>query len=513
MTRTGTSRSRGSAAIRRRTSKPSMPGITRSKGSAARRSGASEPWATSARTWPRLPTAMASLRCSVGLSSTIRMRPRAVSIGRRAPASPAARPRPDGRRRAVEGALAGLGLQRLADRGPLGDAEVARRGLQRVGRASHAVGVPGGGGRIEGGGQLRPLIQKALDQHLRRLPVAAHDVGQRVDRGPVERGRRLGLGLGLVGEAQGLDQRIDADGLADMAVHSGGEEALPVALHRVGGDGDDDGPLVGGPVLADVPGGLPPVHLGPLDFHQHDVVGLASERLRHLEPVARDVGAVAQAHQHDEGELLVRRVVVCEQDAQGEGLREGCVVGRPAVAAVAVDPHGRAGERGQQRAHHGRGLHGLRQHRVEARRPEPLRVVIGPGADGAEEDERQPSGLRPAAQPQRQVDPVDPRHVHVEDRGVEARAVPGEPHGHQRVEHRRGAHRPALRQPNQALEVRGVVVDDQHPLDREVGGGGLHRAPGGVGRDGRLDGEGEDGALALPARHLDLAAGQRHEPL
>ena len=61
--------------------------------------------------------------------------------------------------------------------------------------------------------------------------------------------------------------------IADEIVHPGLEAFFPVALHGVGGEGDDPGRLVvfRGAVGSYAAGGLEAVQLGHLDVHENQV--------------------------------------------------------------------------------------------------------------------------------------------------------------------------------------------------------------------------------------------------
>ena len=80
--------------------------------------------------------------------------------------------------------------------------------------------------------------------------------------------------------------------------------------------------LVAVAALEDPARGLDAVHLGHLDVHQHHVVGLALDRIEHLQAVGGDVGAIAQALQQPQHDLLVHRVVLGHEHAQRQLLRE-----------------------------------------------------------------------------------------------------------------------------------------------------------------------------------------------
>ena len=106
----------------------------------------------------------------------------------------------------------------------------------------------------------------------------------------------------------------------------GVEARFPVALHGVGGHGDDPdrqyaafGWDRAGP---DLPGCFEAVHLGHLDVHEDEVVRELLDGLDGLDAVRGDVGAVAHRLEDEERDLLVDRVVLGQQDAQRMAVTE-----------------------------------------------------------------------------------------------------------------------------------------------------------------------------------------------
>ena len=288
-------------------------------------------------------------------------------------------------------------------------------------------------------------------------------------------------------------QQLRAHGLGQVVVHARGEAHLAVAAHGVRRHRDDPQRPVG-PLPADPPGRLEAVHLGHLHVHQDDVVRLPLDGVEHLEPVLGDVRRVADALEEPERELHVHGVVLGQEDPQR-------VLGAQEGGSVLVLRGGRGAGDGVGREH--------RDDRVEQRRGldrlgELLRDGVAPAlarADGGE-DEHRDRWLRRAtgevAHRLGQLDPVEVRHVEVEDREVEplARARPGE-----RLQRRprvRGDHPPARDLGPDDPAVRLVVVDDE-----DAAAGELLGRDGRCGHDaGRLVGaepEVERGALALDA--------------
>ncbi len=102
---------------------------------------------------------------------------------------------------------------------------------------------------------------------------------------------------------QRSNQLRRADRLADIVVHARRETQLAVALHGVGGHGNDPRSLFGRPVLVDTARGLQAVELGHLHIHQHNIVVLAGQRVEHLQTVASHIRAVAQPPERQERHL------------------------------------------------------------------------------------------------------------------------------------------------------------------------------------------------------------------
>jgi hypothetical protein len=158
--------------------------------------------------------------------------------------------------------------------------------------------------------------------------------------------------------AQQGQQLLRFDGLGDVVGGAGLEALLAVALHRLGGQGDDR--EVGeARVLADLAGGLVAVHLGHHDVHQDDVdVRVLAEGLDALAAVlgVDDRHAVPLEHTRD-GEN-VANVVVDDQHALAAEHRVGVVdlaqhllLGRGQVGLHAVEEQGRLVEQVLHGAH------------------------------------------------------------------------------------------------------------------------------------------------------------------
>ena len=88
------------------------------------------------------------------------------------------------------------------------------------------------------------------------------------------------------------------DGFGDVVVHAGIEAALAVALHGVGGHGDDDDAAIGRLGAADLFGGLVAVHHRHLAIHKDEVVAIAGDHIDSFFPVGGEFDGEAQALQH-----------------------------------------------------------------------------------------------------------------------------------------------------------------------------------------------------------------------
>ena len=119
--------------------------------------------------------------------------------------------------------------------------------------------------------------------------------------------------------ADGVGELAAVDRLGDVVVHAGGQTLLRIALHGVGGHGDDRHV---GPAAVQAPdrgGRLEPVHLRHLDVHEDEIVGKIADRLDRFPAVGGDIDAVAQLGDQAGGDLLVDLIVLGHQDAQAAG--------------------------------------------------------------------------------------------------------------------------------------------------------------------------------------------------
>ena len=163
--------------------------------------------------------------------------------------------------------------------------------------------------------------------------------------------------------AERLRELVGTDGLGDVVVHSGREARFAILGQRVRRHGDDAGPLLRRPALADPARGVETVELGHLHVHQHHVVRPAFERLQSLETIPRHVGAIAELVEQPERHLLVHGVVLGQEDPQRR--RRELLVSLRGLGGLHL---GVRSERFQQRVVELRRLHRLRElHRERPR--------------------------------------------------------------------------------------------------------------------------------------------------
>lgn len=281
-----------------------------------------------------------------------------------------------------------------------------------------------------------------------------------------------------------------ADGFAEVVVHAGGSAGLAVADEGVGGEGDDVGGGAGGGMGAEVAGGFEAVHLGHLDVHEDDVVGLALDGGEDLEAVGGEVGAVAEAGEHVEGDLLVHDVIFGEEDVFGVSLWGWLEWER--VRGGGGRGCGEAEEGFEEEGRFG----GFIEHGAEAG------AILGWEllADGAEEEAGKFAGGGEVVESVSEHDAVHAGHLHVEDGEVESLALVDEVEGGLAVGDGGGVECPLGGEVGEDAAVGGVVV--HHEGAEAVQGGGRARgedAAGGGGDPFGVEGEVESGAFARGA--------------
>ena len=409
-------------------------------------------------------------------------------------------------RGAVE--LAGLGahLERAAELGELGGAERRAVRLQRVRRPAQLLGAPFVERAAEGRDQLRRVREEGVD-HLAEELVAA-EVAQVLERAVVEADvlDRLGAAVRVRAGLGTLERRhelLGADRLRDVVVHAGREARLAILGERVRRHRDDVRAALGRPALADPARRVEAVELRHLDVHQDDVVRPALERLDRLEPVVRDVGAVAELLEEAQRDLLVHRVVLREQDAKP----------RPGALSVCHGLDllfdGAPREQAQERVVELRRLERL----CELGGEEAARLGLRQPAERREEQERQLLGVPPVPDLAGQREPVHPRHHHVEHADVERLVARDQLERRGGQLDRDGLHPPRPRVPGDDLAVGRVVVDDEDPLAGEVREAVVECDLCRHIRRGRGQRDAEGRSLPLLALDADRAAHQLDEAL
>ncbi len=110
---------------------------------------------------------------------------------------------------------------------------------------------------------------------------------------------------------------IGPERLGDIAVHPGGQAPLTVALHGIGGHGDNRQMAAGRFFpLANRRRRLEAVHLRHLNVHQHQIERRVLQRLHRFPAVACDRRRVAPLFQDAYRQPLVYRVVLGNKDTQ-----------------------------------------------------------------------------------------------------------------------------------------------------------------------------------------------------
>ena len=154
-----------------------------------------------------------------------------------------------------------------------------------------------------------------LDVRLQRIVAAQGHQGRR----GVAR-ERCAAGSAMEPDPQQRDQAPDVEGLRDVVRRAGRDALLAVALHRLGGQGDDRQRGVAR-VGADAPHRLVAVHLRHHHVHQDEVdLGMAVEHLERVAPVLGVEHAHALGLERAGDGVDVAHVVVDHQDRPpGEG--------------------------------------------------------------------------------------------------------------------------------------------------------------------------------------------------
>ena len=162
----------------------------------------------------------------------------------------------------------------------------------------------------------RRLLEERLDD-VQECGRPSEILSKLVEHLPVQRLGFAGAGA-CDGRAfgQSLGQLVEGHRLDEVIVHARRQALLAVALHGLRRHRDDARALVSGPPGADGAAGLEAVELRHLDVHENDVVGGLFEPREHLASVPSDVRGVAEPREETDGDLLIDRIVLGEQDAE-----------------------------------------------------------------------------------------------------------------------------------------------------------------------------------------------------
>jgi hypothetical protein len=119
---------------------------------------------------------------------------------------------------------------------------------------------------------------------------------------------------------QGGDDFRFVDGLRNVVVHTGGDAAIAIALHGVGGHGHDDVALSGCFTAANFGGCLIAVHHRHLTVHEDDVVSHILDHFDSFRAVGDEIDAATQTLEHAGGNDLIDGVVLDDQHARTNGI-------------------------------------------------------------------------------------------------------------------------------------------------------------------------------------------------
>jgi hypothetical protein len=128
-----------------------------------------------------------------------------------------------------------------------------------------------------------------------------------------------GFVAGLPVEAQCFAQIFDAQGLAEITIHSSCEESFAVTFKSVRCQSNDRRAIVfPGPFFQDAACGFDTIEFGHLDIHENSVelAGIVVEDFEHLQSVEGGDTGVAQIFQHLLRYAKVDPVVVSNEDVE-----------------------------------------------------------------------------------------------------------------------------------------------------------------------------------------------------
>ncbi|OIQ87433.1 hypothetical protein GALL_306840 [mine drainage metagenome] len=197
--------------------------------------------------------------------------------------------------------------------------ELKAAGLEDMGATANFVEIPGGEGANQVVQHGRRAVEIAVDDFADEI---ADFIAQFFQHLAVE--TALGLGGIAMRAAQAMRnmpfdqhllQLIDPHRLGEVIIHTGRQASIIVALHCVGGHGDDRGTR--SPfmlfLLADSGGGLETVHFWHLAIHQHQGKLLLLQHFKSFAAIGRQPHQIAQALQLAQRHILVDRIVLHQQ--------------------------------------------------------------------------------------------------------------------------------------------------------------------------------------------------------
>ena len=248
------------------------------------------------------------------------------------------------------------------------------------------------------------------------------------------------------------------DGLGQIIVHARRQTGVAIALHGIGGHGDDHHIALARRQAADNAGGGQSVHARHLHVHEDQIVVAALDQGDRLAAIVGHVGAMAQLGQQPHRHLLVDGVVLGHQNPQGQGRQRHRGMGQGGM-----DRLRRAAKPVHQAIEQDTLAHRLGQHVVQAQLVH-QRVEIGGIGRGGQHQPEIGAG-RIGAQHRGQIQTAHVRHVVVEQQKmIGSAAVQCLPHRHQGgggvVEHVDGG-APVLQLVLEHFTVGVVVVHHQ----------------------------------------------------
>ncbi len=140
--------------------------------------------------------------------------------------------------------------------------------------------------------------------------------------------------------SEDLIQLGRAYGLAEIAIHPGREAGFAVAMHRIGGHGDDRDVLAARFGTPDHARGLESIHHRHLAIHQHKVVGVGSldDCVHGSATIRNGPDGISQPIKLQEGQTAVDRVVFCQENPRARQRRRDLAFNRSPVYVQRLNP-------------------------------------------------------------------------------------------------------------------------------------------------------------------------------